>query len=212
MSSYARIVDNQAVQTITPPVGHTLAECLHPSLVGLYTEVPAGVVAGAVYDAETGTWTNPDATAVPAPEADAAAQRAAARTNKLAAINAAAGTALDALAAGYPDREVASWDQQVREAALVAADATRADAPAEGAEDAIPLLRAMATVRPSLSPDGTTADRIIELARRIRANAAAWSVAAGAIIGRRQALEDAVTEAETVEAVAAIVVDFGGAV
>ncbi len=207
MSSYAYIVDNQAVQTITPPAGHVLADCLHPSLVGLYTAIPDGVVVGATYNADADTWTNPDATAVASPEADEATQLAAARATRLAAINAAAQAALATLASGYPDWEVSSWDQQLREAQLVAADNALADDLAEGATDAIPLVRQMATARLSLGD--TTAARIITLSERIIANAAAWSVAAGTIIGQRQALEDAVNAAATPAAVAAITITIG---
>ena len=132
----------------------------------------------------------------------------AARAGQLAAIRAACDASIDVLAAGYPEREVDSWDQQLREANLVAAAASLANDPAEGAEDAIPLLRAMAIARPSLSPDGTTADRVTELARRIRANATAWSEVAGTIIGQRQALEDAINEAATVDAVLTVEVNI----
>lgn len=203
MSSYARIIDNRAVEIIAPPAGHMLADCLHPSLVGAYTEVPGDVRPGATCNPDTGIWTNPDSTAVAAPAADAAAVLAVARTNAVATLNTAAQTALDGLAAGYPGREVASWDQQVREALLVATDATLAEAPAGDGVDAVPLLRAMAAERPSLGD--TTAARVVELARRVRANASAWSLAAGRIIGRRQAQIDQVMAAETPEAVAAIV-------
>ena len=129
-----------------------------------------------------------------------------AKAIKLAAVVAAAQTALAALATGYPDWEVSTWDQQLREAQLVAADNTLAADLAEGVTDTIPLIRQMATARTSLGD--TVAARIIALAGRIRTNAAAWSPAAGAIIGKRQAMEDAVGAAGTPEAVASVVVDF----
>jgi len=100
---------------------------------------------------------------------------------KLATIRAACDAALNPLAASYPEREVQSWPQQVTEATALESDAA---APA-------PLIRQMAAMRPSL---GDTQDaRVIELARRIRQNAADWSAVAGPIIGKRQALEDQVT-------------------
>lgn len=206
MSSYARIINATVSDIITPPDGFALAQCIHASLVAQYTAIPDGIEVGATYDADTGTYTNPDTTAVATPEADVAAQLAAAKATKLVEINAAAQTALAALAAGYPDWEVSTWDQQLREANLVAADATLANDLAEGATDTIPLIRRMATARTSLGD--TVSARIIALAGRIRTNAAAWSALAGTIIGKRQAYEDAVDKASTVEGVEGITVTF----
>jgi hypothetical protein len=207
MSSYARIIENQAVEIITPPAGHTLADCLHPSLVDQYDAIPNGIQVGATYDPATTAWTNPDTTAVAAPDAAPETVLAAARTNALLGINAAAQAALDRLAAGYPEREVATWDQQLAEANRVAVDPSLAADLAADAVDAIPLIRQMATARPSLGD--TVADRILALAQRIRVNAASWSVAAGRIIGQRQALADAVEAATTPEAVADLGVAVG---
>lgn len=206
MSSYARLTDNTVAEVITPPVGFALANCVHPSLIDRYTAIPDGVEVGATYDADAGTYTNPDAEVVAAPEADAATLLAAAQANKRVEINAAAQTALAALAAGYPDWEVSTWDQQLREAQLVTADNTLAADLAEGATDTIPLIRQMATARTSLGD--TVAERILALAARIITNAASWSSAAGAIIGKRQAYEDAVGVATTADDVEAIVVTF----
>lgn len=118
---------------------------------------------------------------------------------KLAEIKAAANAALEPLAAAYPDREVQSWPQQIAEATAYAANSA-AD---------VPLLRSMAAERPSLGD--TVEDRVAELARRILANAAAWSTMAGPVIGKRQALEDAVGAVTTLEDVIGVVVDFTGA-
>jgi hypothetical protein len=128
-----------------------------------------------------------------------AAKLAEIKTAKLADIKAGANAALEPLAAAYPDREVQSWPQQIAEAAGVAANSA-AD---------VPLLRSMAAERPSLGD--TVEDRVAELARRILANAAAWSTMAGPVIGKRQALEDAVGAATTLEDVIGVVVDFTGA-
>ncbi len=120
------------------------------------------------------------------------------RAAKRREISAACDVALAPLAAAYPDREVLSWPQQIAEATVLESDP---NAPA-------PLIRQMAANRPSL---GETAEaRVAELAQRIRNNAADWSIVAGPIIGKRQALEDQVDAAQTPEEVAAIVVDFGG--
>ncbi len=135
---------------------------------------------------------------------------AAAKADKLDEIAAACDAALAPLETSYPAREVKSWPQQITEAALVAADASLADPPPDpldGWADKIPLLRTMAAARPSLGE--TSQARILELARRILANAAAWSAVAGPIIGKRQALEDVVTDADaTLADVRAIEVEF----
>lgn len=212
MSSYARLTDNTVAEVITPPVGFALANCVHPSLIDRYTAIPDGVEVGATYDADAGTYTNPDAEVVAAPEADAATLLAAAQANKRVEINAAAQTALAALAAGYPDWEVSTWDQQLREAVAVVADNALVDVPdpkPEDWDDPIPLIRTMATTRTSLGV--TVSARILTLAERIVANAAAWSVAAGKLIGLRQGYEDAINTATSPEDVEAITMDFGGA-
>lgn len=116
---------------------------------------------------------------------------------KLAEIRAACDAALNPLAASYPDREVQSWPQQVAEATALEGDANAA----------APLIRQMAAMRSSLGD--TQEVRVVELARRIRQNAADWSAVAGPIIGKRQALEDAVAAAGSTADVAAIVIDFG---
>jgi hypothetical protein len=122
-----------------------------------------------------------------------------AQSAALAAIRAACDAALSPITAQYPDREVQSWPQQIAEATALASDPA---APA-------PLLRQMAAMRPSLGD--ALDERVAELARRILANAAAWSALAGPIIGRRQALDDQVMAAVTPEVVAAVVIDLGGA-
>lgn len=118
------------------------------------------------------------------------------RAVKLVEIRVACDAALDPLAAAYPDREVQSWPQQVAEATALEIDPSAA----------APLIRQMAAARPSLGE--MQDERVLELARRIRANAAAWSAVAGPLIGKRQALEDAVNVAGSPQDVSAIVVSF----
>lgn len=115
---------------------------------------------------------------------------------RLTDIKAACDAALAPLDAAYPDREVASWPQQIAEATAYTANAA-AD---------VPLLRTMAAERPSLGD--TDEARVAELTRRILANAAAWSAVAGPIIGKRQAAEDAIDAATTLADVLAVTVDF----
>ncbi|WP_240801366.1 hypothetical protein [Vogesella mureinivorans] len=89
----------------------------------------------------------------------------------VALINAASNNALQALTAAYPEREINSWPQQEREARSLEQDVSAA----------VPLLSAIASAR------GLD---VAELAARVREKSDAFAIASGAIIGRRQALED----------------------
>jgi hypothetical protein len=91
----------------------------------------------------------------------------------LAEINRAAAHALAELSATYPEGEVQSWAQQAREVDLLASNP----------EASVPLLAAISAAR------GLTVE---DLAVRVRAKIDAYAVASGKIIGRRQALCDAV--------------------
>lgn len=117
--------------------------------------------------------------------ADPDAQLEMAKGERLAAINVECDEALAMITITYPSGEISSWPQQVQEAQAVAAD------PAASA----PLLTALSAAR------GVD---IIELSGRVLAKAAAFSVASGQIIGRRQALEDVLSAATTPEAVAEV--------
>ena len=94
------------------------------------------------------------------------------RAAVLSRINASCETAMAQLRASYPDSEVLSWSQQAKEA-----DALLADSGA-----ATPLLSAIASERGM---------NVADLAEKVRANTVAYSCASGQIIGKRQALEDA---------------------
>ena len=118
-------------------------------------------------------------------EASDAAILNAAKAAKLTEINAECQKAVAALAADYPDSEVQSWPQQVKEATALSAD-PQADAP---------LLTAIATAR------GLTA---ADLASRVLGKMNAYAGASGALIGRRQAAEDLIDVAATPEDVAGI--------
>ena len=104
---------------------------------------------------------------------------------KRAEINAACDIAVASLAASYPEREVQSWPQQVKEAEALAAD-PQAQAP---------LLAAIAEAR-SLP--------LAELASRVLGKMNAYAAASGALIGRRQAAEDLIDLASSAEDVAFI--------
>ncbi|WP_241120867.1 hypothetical protein [Achromobacter xylosoxidans] len=118
-------------------------------------------------------------------EASDAAILNAAKAAKLTEINAECQKAVAALAADYPDSEVQSWPQQVKEAMALAADAG-ADAP---------LLTAIATAR------GLP---VAELASRVLDKMNAYAAASGVLIGRRQAAEDAIGATASLEDLSAI--------
>ena len=101
-------------------------------------------------------------------------------------INEACNAAVAGLAASYPEREIQSWPQQVKEAEALAADP---QAPA-------PLLTAIADAR------GLP---VVELASRVLGKMNAYAAASGSLIGRRQAAEDLIDLAATAEDVASIV-------
>lgn len=117
--------------------------------------------------------------------ADPAAQLDRARTERLTGINADADALVGELAATYPEREIQSWPQQVKEAEALALSPT-ADAP---------LLSALAAAR--------GVDRA-DLAARVLAKASAYAAASGAIIGARQRLEDLLSAAETLDELSAV--------
>ena len=99
------------------------------------------------------------------------------RARKLAEVSSEAASRLDQLTASYPAGEVSSWPQQTGEAnALLAA-------PEGDAATVAPLLYAIATARNV---------PVLELASRVLVKVQLFAVASGQIIGRRQALEDAI--------------------
>ena len=117
--------------------------------------------------------------------ADPAAQLAAAKVERMEAINQSCAQGLATIAASYPNGEVKSWPQQVAEAAALAIDA--------GA--ATPLLTAIAAVR---------GIPVVDLANLVRIKADAYAAISGRMIGHRQFLESALDAAETREAVSEV--------
>lgn len=108
-----------------------------------------------------------------------------AKAAKLADINALCDQELDAFSRTYPNGEVQSWPQQVKEADALAAD------PAAS----VPLLAAIAAER------GITVE---DLAGRVRVKMDAYAQLSGMLIGRRQAAEDQIGDAATLEEVGAV--------
>lgn len=100
------------------------------------------------------------------------------RADKLTEINRACDIEVSTLKATYPDTEVQSWDKQEREAVAAKADATAST----------PLLDAIA--------QGRGVDRLV-LADRIISKAIAFAQYSGALIGKRQSLEDQINAAQT---------------
>lgn len=118
-------------------------------------------------------------------DAGEAARLEAVKAAKHLEINQACNAAVASLAASYPEREIQSWPQQVKEAEALAANP----------QAAAPLLTAIAGAR-SLPVE--------DLASRVLAKMAAYAAASGALIGRRQAAEDRIDLAASSEDVAAI--------
>ena len=100
-------------------------------------------------------------------------------------INEACNAAVASLAASYPEREIQSWPQQVKEAEALSANP----------QAAAPLLTAIADAR-SLP--------VVELASRVLGKMNAYAAASGSLIGRRQAAEDLIDLASSAEDVAFI--------
>lgn len=105
---------------------------------------------------------------------------------RLEMVNAAFEAAMSQLVAGYPEREISSWPRQEKEARAYLADAA---APT-------PLLDSLSAAR------GVSKDII---AQKIVEKADAFAKAAGALIGKRQALEDAINAATTTAELEAVV-------
>jgi len=93
------------------------------------------------------------------------------KANKLAEISARCESEIAAIKSGYPDGEVLSWPKQETEARAYTADANAAT----------PLLDALALARGITKAD---------LASRVILKADMFAQISGAIIGKRQALED----------------------
>lgn len=119
-------------------------------------------------------------------EAGDGAKLAALKSAKLIKINNAFNAAMADLAKDYPEHEVKSWLQQVKEAEAYNANP----------QTDVPLLASIANQR-SIA--------VAELANRVLANASTYFVSAGVLIGRRQAAEDQVELAATSESVAGVV-------
>ena len=114
--------------------------------------------------------------------ADETAQLDQAKAERLALITTECNKVLATVKTSYPQGEVESWPQQVKEAEALAADP----------QATTPLLAAIATYR------GLT---VVELAARVKVKADAFAQVSGTIIGKRQALEDAISVATTPEEV-----------
>lgn len=108
-----------------------------------------------------------------------------ARTEKLMAVSAACDAALAPVKAGYPLSEQQSWDKQETEARAWTADNTKAT----------PLLSALAQARGLALAD---------LAGRVIQKADAFAQMTGAIVGKRQRLEDQILSAATIAEIDAL--------
>lgn len=165
---YAHI-SNGIVDSI---VGNDPYKLFNPAYAGEFVEAPDAVETGWLFDGAT--FTPP-----PPPSFDEVKRRV------LDDINRAFEQAMNALVAGYPEREISSWPQQEKEArAYIANNAA-----------ATPLLDALSAAR------GVTKG---VLAQKIVQKSAQYAAAAGALIGKRQALEDKINAATTLTELQAI--------
>lgn len=117
--------------------------------------------------------------------ADDGAMAAEARAERLDQVNADADALLSMLDATYPEREVLTWDQQVKEAEALQADP----------EAVTPLLSSLADYRDI---------DLQELAAKVLQKSYQYKVASGQIMGARQWVEQQLEAAETHEAVLAV--------
>lgn len=113
-------------------------------------------------------------------EADESAMADEARAERLAQVNEEANELLHQLDAAYPDREVLTWDQQVKEA-----ESRQADGQA-----IVPLLSALAQYR---------AIDVDLLAAKVLEKSMLYKVASGQIMGARQWVEQELEAAQTHE-------------
>ena len=109
-----------------------------------------------------------------------------AKADKLAEINAVCQSTLEALTPTYPERELTTFDKQESEARAYLADPTAST----------PLLSALAAAR---------GIELADFVGRVIAKADAFTIASGFIIGQRQALEDRLDAAQTVDDVQAVI-------
>lgn len=112
-------------------------------------------------------------------------QLSAAKAAKLQEVNAACDAAVFALTVTYPQAEIQSWPQQVKEA-----DAFTADP-----QTPVPLLETIAVQR-SLA--------VIDLVQRVHTKVTAYAQASGYLIGKRQVLEDAIDAAASMPELEAV--------
>ncbi|MDL2279058.1 hypothetical protein LJC15_00140 [Desulfovibrio sp. OttesenSCG-928-G11] len=112
-----------------------------------------------------------------------------ARTAKIEAINSGYESVMAYVQAGYPDKEVLSWERQA-----VQARELQTDPDAEAL-----FVRSLAATKGVAVP---------EMARRILANAESWEPIAAMLTAQRQLLEEAVWAALSVEEVEAVKVGY----
>lgn len=112
-----------------------------------------------------------------------------AKSAKLAEINGACDSILKTAVKTYPDTEVMTFDQQVREAQAYLADPS----------STVSLLASLASAR---------GIELADLAARVMAKHQAFSVLSGAVIGQRQALEDRLDACTSLEEVNALTVNI----
>jgi len=119
----------------------------------------------------------------------AAERFAATYTSRVSTNNSAFEQAMSAMTADYPASEISSWERQRAEALAWEADST---APTPWID---------------IASQARGLDRV-EYLQRTAAKVHQFAAASAFLIGRRQAIDDAIRAAETVEALDAIVIDY----
>lgn len=132
------------------------------------------------------TWVLESVTHTPEEEAERLAE---AKSTKLSEINTVTDATIAVLTETYPDREIATFDKQESEARAYVADPM----------SSTPFLSALAAAR---------GIELADLVQRVITKADAFTSASGYIIGQRQALEDRLDAAQTVDDVRAVVVSI----
>tara|TARA_R110000796_G_scaffold95459_3_gene200726 strand:+ start:17342 stop:17953 length:612 start_codon:yes stop_codon:yes gene_type:complete len=176
--------DNPLVSLPKNPSDETLASLNVAKLQTVPRPTGDVVTEGAPEQQADGTWRQTwDVRSYNAEEEAAQLKRA--KENAQRRINDGYTVELNAILRDYPDAETKTWDKQESEARAYQDDSAAAT----------PLIDAIAAAR--------SMDKA-ELVQRVIAKADAWIALSGAATGKRQALEDTIATAETVEAVEAI--------
>lgn len=180
MQRYAEIRDGVVVSFPSVVNGFTFEQCYSAAFREHCVECSGDVQLGWAWDGNA--FAPP-----PAPEPEPTLEEL--RLSKIEAINAGYDSVMDYIQAGYPLKEVLSWELQSSQARELQADP---------AAEAL-FVRALAATK------GVAVD---EMSRRILDNAESWEPIAAMLTAQRQLMEEAAYKAESAEQLAAIQVKY----